>query len=747
MQTLDHTQTSETIFGSVHAVTYAGENGYAVIRVEVDPAFTGLPGVSRKGILTACGMLGHLSVGDAVNLTGSIETHDKYGPQFKVSKTEVRTPRSRAEISRYLMQVPYIGSYFASRIVAHFGEDTISILDGDPDRLDEVKGIGKGRLEGIKKTWAETAKDREVGVFLSSLGLSDKFATAVRICFKHCTPPEMMDLIRSNPYILAQKVRGIGFTRADEVAQRLGIPLTSEFRVIAAIHHTLSESLYGEGHCFLYEVELVQQTIALLATPEISKGFVEASVAAAAREKVVHVEAHRVYLMETYQAECDVAAGIRTYCAQPPDSRVAGNVEALVVQAVAANNLELDPAQLDAVKACLGKRMSVVTGGPGCGKTTLLKIMVKAYDLAGMPITLMAPTGRAAKRMTEVIGKPAGTVHMTLASLRPSPDSPPTLLEGVVFIDESSMLDIMMMAWILRNTSASATIILIGDKDQLPSVGPGALLRDMLESPMVTVSRLTKIFRQAADSKIIRNSHGINTGNLPFPQRLSNRTFDPAVTPHLDFHTIYADEAADLANHVCWLISRFIPSIGHNPMTDVQVIAPQRNGAVGVNVLNHRLQHLLNPTPVDYFSPIHGADTVWAIGDRLMQTANNYKLGICNGDLGILKDIVREDNGNVSAVAVDFDGKVVLIPKNLTGDITLAYATTVHKCQGSEFPVVVCVLHTSHYMLLQRNLLYTAVTRGKQRVFLVVSADALSRALANNTIIKRNTYLQERLAG
>jgi exodeoxyribonuclease V alpha subunit len=530
----------------------------------------------------------------------------------------------------------------------------------------------------------------------------------------------------------------------------MNVPEVSDIRIRAAALYLLEQSAQANGDCYLFRHDLITQTAEFLNNVQINVNMVADVVSKAADLKIVIDDEGRVYPPDLHRAERDAASRLLAILTdQLPPALIGQDLEKAITKALSSAGLELHPIQIEAIDRTMRNKVSVITGGPGVGKTTITRAIVAGYDAAEVPLTLLAPTGKAAKRMTEVIGRQAHTIHRRLWSLNKdvkdgSVELEDAQLRGVVIVDEVSMVDIKTLAWLLSFVHPSAVLVFVGDADQLPSVGPGSVLRDLLNTPSMAATRLTQIFRQAAASDIVRHAHAINQGMTPPIERLSSEIVRARGWPKTDFFLIEEEDQTKMADKAVWAATHMAPRLGFDPLADVQVLTPMKRGDAGVGNLNRVLQGALNPSPGDSIKRFDLA--TWGVGDRLMQLKNNYDYDIYNGDQGrIVRFTRKQDDSDPTHLVLDVDGREVEIEREDFHQLTLAYAATVHKSQGSEFPFVVICLHTSHFTLLQRNLLYTGVTRGKKCVVLIAHPQALSMAVANNKVSRRNTYLTQRL--
>jgi exodeoxyribonuclease V alpha subunit len=708
--------------GLVERIAFCNdENAWSVIKLSVS---------GRVGEVTAVGNLLGVQPGESLRLFGTWTTDRKYGEQFKVDSYVAVMPATLVGIRRYLGSgiVPGIGKVIAERLVKHFGLETLEVIDKQPDRLRVIDGIGPVRGARITKAWAKQRQVGEVMVFLQSHGISPAHATRIYKEYKD----RAIAIVKDNPYQLAIDIAGIGFKSADRIAGNLGIPPTSPRRAEAGILHVLGE-MAGDGHVFSPHDVLVTSASEILAIdqPVIKQAI--ADLCAKGHVVVVPMGDGRtgVYLKALHVAEAGSAARIRLLLASPPRSFPIDIELAIAWFQEQRDGITLADEQKEAIRKAVTSKILIITGGPGTGKTTVVNGIIRILERKNQQILLAAPTGRAAKRMAETTGREARTIHRLLEfspktmSFERHADRP--LDADVLVLDEASMIDIVLAHNVLKAVPRHCRLILVGDTDQLPSVGPGSVLKDLIAAGVAEVVRLRHIFRQADRSLIVANAHRVNNGQLP-------DTPTGAADP--DFFFIERGEPSEVAATIRALVSERIPRRFHlDPIDDIQVLAPMHRGGLGVAALNVGLQALLNPSG----ESITRRAQTFRVGDKVMQTRNNYDLDVFNGDIG---RVVRV-NSTDQEVVIDYGGRRVTYDSTDLDDIVLAYACSIHKSQGSEYPCVVIPLHTQHYVMLQRNLLYTGITRGRRLVVLVGSRRALAIAVNNDKIEARNTLLSE----
>jgi exodeoxyribonuclease V alpha subunit len=716
-------QELESIRGVVQAVTFHNaENGFCVLQITVR---------GRRDRFTVVGYAPGISEGEVVECEGRWLNNARFGLQFKAEKMSLSLPGTADGMQKYLASgmIKGIGSHYADLLVQAFGSDVFDVVEAEPRRLLTVPGIGEKRLQNIIDGWNETRAVREIMVFLHSHNVGT--ARAVKIYRMY--GEKAIDMVREDPYRLARDIDGIGFKTADAIGRSLGLEMDSPARIKAGIAHILYESS-TQGHCALEFSDLLSKVASLL---EVAIDKVETEVAMELSAENLYLETidgkSCVFLPPFYFAEKGVANGIMRLLQTPcPWGRI--DLDAAIPAAEKQSGLQLSPSQKEAVKLCLGSKVSIITGGPGVGKTTIVKTILSVLQSLDLEVVLSAPTGRAAKRLAESTLMEARTIHRTLEfdpsimGFRRNEHEP--LEADFIVVDEVSMVDILLMNKFLKAVPEHAALLLVGDIDQLPSVGPGAVFSDIIESGIVPVARLTEIFRQVASSRIIVNAHRINKGQAPLKSSGSELT---------DFYFIEESDPEKIAEKVENLVTERIPRrFGFNPLRDIQVLTPMNRGRLGTASMNAGLQKLLNPG-FGYIVKSMGLEI--AVGDKVIQTVNNYDKEVFNGDIGFVVHVNQEDK----TLQIEFDGRPVDYDYGELDEISLAYAITIHKSQGSEYPAVVIPLNMEHYPMLERNLLYTAVTRGRELVVIVGGSKAMSIAIRNVRSVRRMTNLKYRL--
>lgn len=730
----------ETITGFVEHIVYRNEeNGYTVLNLASN----------EEDEVTCVGVFQMISEGESLELTGEYTVHPSYGPQFKVQQYSIKAPEDIASIERYLGSgaIKGVGAALAARIVRKFKEDTFRIIEEEPERLAEIKGISERKAQEIAQQTEEKRELRQAMIFLQNYGISLSLAVKIYQTYQL----DMYRIIQENPYRMAEDVTGVGFKIADEIAHRVGIHLDSDFRIRSGIMYVLQQASL-EGHTYLPEELLTRRACELLGVDAsgVEKHYMDMAIDRKLILKQSEAEV-QIYASTFYYMELNVAVMLRELNVKYDFSETA--VEQRIRKIEQLSELELDEMQRTAVKEAVRSGLLVITGGPGTGKTTTINTIIQYFESEGMDIALAAPTGRAAKRMSETTGYEAKTIHRLLelsggmdehAGFERNEQNP--LETDVIIIDEMSMVDITLMHNLLKAVVAGTRLILVGDVNQLPSVGPGCVLKDIIDSHACNVVRLNRIFRQASESDIIVNAHKINRGE---PVSLDNKSRDFFFLKRYDANVIIT---------ICiQLIRQKLPKYVNASPFDIQVLTPMRKGLLGVERLNTILQQYLNPPDGKKAEREHG-QTIFRVGDKVMQIKNNYQaeweirsrynipiekgLGVFNGDMGI----VREINSFSETLTVEYEERrMVEYPFKELDQLDLAYAITIHKSQGSEYPAVIIPLLTGPRMLMNRNLLYTAVTRARKCVTLVGDEKAFYNMEANVNEQKRYSGLRDRL--
>lgn len=710
------------VTGTVESIVFRNdETGYTVCTVKTHGGNR-----AREEFVTVVGSCAAIWEGEELHAEGQWTRHPSHGQQFQAKTITCITPTSTEGIRRYLASgmIKGIGPKFAQRIVDKFGDRTLDVIDRESGRLREVEGIGEGRRKLIKESWAEQSGVREIMIFLQSHGIGT--AKASRIYRQYGA--DAIAVVKRNPYRLCEDVWGIGFKTADAIALSVGIPHDSEIRARAGLIYTLQTEA-EEGHCFTADADVLLHAQELLG---ISVEILADALAKEYDKGTLVKEENRVYLRDLHRAEARVAASLRTLLDTP---RTFAPIDApkAIAWAEGKMGLRLAPLQREALANAISSKVSIITGGPGVGKTTIIRALTEIFGVRKLDIRLAAPTGRAAKRMSEATGHEALTLHRllkfnpNLGGFEFNAENP---MPGDCFIlDETSMIDIRLMDHFLQALAPAVTLILVGDTDQLPSVGPGNVLRDLIASGTIPFCRLDTIFRQDTSGLIVRNAHHVNHGE-PLETHASGADSD--------FYFVETGEPEKIIARTLELMTQRIPhKFRLDPLTDVQVLSPMRKNLLGTENLNDVLQTALNPSGP---SLIRGC-THYRQGDRVMQLRNNYDKEVFNGDIGFIKAVDEEDR----SLIVLFDGRPVTYTQSELDELVLAYACSIHKSQGSEYPAVIVLVHTQHYKLLQRNLLYTAITRGKRLVLVVGSSRAVNIAIRANQVRERRTTLRDRL--
>ncbi len=715
----------DTLSGDVVSVVFHNpDTGYAIVRLDA----------GRLGTVAVVGQLGRVSPGEGLEVQGRWVDHPRFGRQFQAERYQVRLPASEAGVERFLASgaLRGIGPKLAQRIIARFGARTLDVLENDPEALLQVEGIGEVTLARIRKSWQEQREIRGLMLFLQE----HQFPLSLAHRIFKVYGARSVEQLRTNPYALAYDVHGVGFRTADALALRLGFAEDAPARLEAGIEYALRQAAEGGGHLFLPRELLVEEAAKLLSCQD-GQLLAQALEGLCARKRVV-IDAlpdkgapEAVFLAFFHRTEREIAARLMAL----KDHRLdlpAAEVARRLAQETRRLGIALAAEQRLAVETAVEEKVCVITGGPGTGKTTIIRVVARTLRGLGLKVGLAAPTGRAAKRLAEATGLPAQTVHRLLkyqpgSGFEYSEDTKLPL--QALIVDEVSMLDATLALALVRALPLACRLILVGDENQLPSVGPGNVLGDVLASEVVPCVRLTHIFRQAEASTIVVNAHRIRQGQMPVAS--------PKEPPQADFFWVEKEDPTEVAELVVRLVAERIPEIyGLDPRTAVQVLTPMHKGEVGTLALNERLQAVLNPG-----GEAIGPGQRFRVGDRVLQVRNDYDKEVFNGDLGRIEAVDRESG----ELAVDFDGRQVSYGLDELDALTLAYAISVHKSQGSEYPAVVFPLVTQHYMLLQRNLIYTGLTRARRLAVLVGSRQALRMGLANQRGRIRHTALDVRL--
>ncbi|MFB3886104.1 MAG: ATP-dependent RecD-like DNA helicase [Thermodesulfobacteriota bacterium] len=717
-----------TIYGLIERITYHNEeNDFIVARLQEK---------GKRELTTIVGNLSGINPGESLTLTGRWVHNRKFGEQFQVENYEITVPATVHGIRKYLGSglIKGIGPIMAERIVKKFALDTLEIIEETPERLSEVDGIGPKRIAMITKAWEEQKEIKEIMIFLQGHGVSAGYSAKIYKKYGKCS----IEVVRENPYNLARDIHGIGFITADKIAQNIGIDPKSLIRAKAGVIYVLNE-LTDEGHVYYPEKDLTRKAKEIL---KVDEEIIARAITELSGEKEIFLEGINVgeghtavYLAPFHVAETGIAQRLKKLKESPSSIRPIHPEKAVdwVQQKL---NIELAEKQKEAITLAATSKVLVITGGPGTGKTTIITAILRIFQQLKLRIFLAAPTGRAAKRMSEATGWEAKTIHRLLeyspqkSGFKRDQDYP--LEADILIIDEASMVDTLLMHHVLKAMPPHAHLILVGDVDQLPSVGAGNVLRDIIDSGVFTAVRLKEIFRQARESMIIVNAHKVNQGEFPIHR-------DPERREPSDFYFVQEEDPEKILGQVISLCAERIPNrFGFHPIKDIQVLTPMHKGVIGAINLNIELQKALNSNPQGIS---HGGRT-FKLGDKVMQIVNNYDKEVFNGDIGWVSRIDQEDR----EVALDFDGRLIPYDYSDLDEVVLAYAISVHKSQGSEYPAVVLPVTTQHYVLLQRNLIYTGITRARKLVVLIGTKKALAIAIRNNKPQLRFTHLSARLA-
>ncbi|MBO3387577.1 ATP-dependent RecD-like DNA helicase [Clostridium perfringens] len=731
----------EALNGIVESIVFkSSDTGYTVIKFR-----------ENNIIHTAVGVLPHVKEGQNLKITGSWVNHSQFGKQFKVEECEEILPTSKDGIEKYLSSgiIQGIGPVTAKKIVNKFGEDTLNILDNNIERLKEIEGIGKKKLETIIESYREQRELKNITIFLQTHGLS------VNQCLKIYKKygASSVDTVKNNPYILCDEISGIGFKTSDNIARSLGIEIDSPFRIQSGIRYVINE-FCANGHTFMPKDELIKEASNVLT---VSGDIIEENIKNAALDRKIKLEKvndkEGVFTIPNYYCELGITNRILTLAISNFQD-ISVDVDHLILQFEKKNNITFAESQKDAIISAFQNGIEIITGGPGTGKTTIIKCIIEIFETCGLKVLLGAPTGRAAKRMSESTGKEATTIHRMLdmgvfekeESVFVTNAEEHSLEADVVIIDEASMIDITLMNALLKSIKVGTRLIIVGDVDQLPSVGAGNVLNDFIESGFTKVVRLKEIFRQGKESMIVVNAHKINKGEMP---KLNEKG--------TDFFFIRNDIQEGILNTIIDLINTRLPKFNSNwdKLKSIQVLVPMKKGVLGVTNLNERIQNVLNPK-APYKKEKEFRSMVFREGDKVMQIKNNYSLkwtriagkgehegsGVFNGDMGFIESIDLE--GKKLAIIFD-DERRVIYDFMYLDELDLAYAITIHKSQGSEFPVVIIPAYMGAPLLMNRNLLYTGITRAKEMVVVVGIPKALKYMVDNTRSMERYSSLNWRI--
>ncbi|PWW85773.1 ATP-dependent RecD-like DNA helicase [Clostridium perfringens] len=731
----------EALNGIVESIVFkSSDTGYTVIKFR-----------ENNIIHTAVGVLPHVKEGQNLKITGSWVNHSQFGKQFKVEECEEILPTSKDGIEKYLSSgiIQGIGPVTAKKIVNKFGEDTLNILDNNIERLKEIEGIGKKKLETIIESYREQRELKNITIFLQTHGLS------VNQCLKIYKKygASSVDTVKNNPYILCDEISGIGFKTSDKIARSLGIEIDSPFRIQSGIRYVINE-FCANGHTFMPKDELIKEASNVLT---VSGDIIEENIKNAALDRKIKLERvndkEGVFTIPNYYCELGITNRILTLAISNFQD-ISVDVDHLILQFEKKNNITFAESQKDAIISAFQNGIEIITGGPGTGKTTIIKCIIEIFETCGLKVLLGAPTGRAAKRMSESTGKEATTIHRMLdmgvfekeESVFVTNAEEHSLEADVVIIDEASMIDITLMNALLKSIKVGTRLIIVGDVDQLPSVGAGNVLNDFIESGFTKVVRLKEIFRQGKESMIVVNAHKINKGEMP---KLNEKG--------TDFFFIRNDIQEGILNTIIDLINTRLPKFNSNwdKLKSIQVLVPMKKGVLGVTNLNERIQNVLNPK-APYKKEKEFRSMVFREGDKVMQIKNNYSLkwtriagkgeheglGVFNGDMGFIESIDLE--GKKLSIIFD-DERRVIYDFMYLDELDLAYAITIHKSQGSEFPVVIIPAYMGAPLLMNRNLLYTGITRAKEMVVVVGIPKALKYMVDNTRSMERYSSLNWRI--
>jgi len=704
----------EEIFGYIDSIVFAGEeSGFTVARIK-EP--------KKRDPTTIVGVLPGVQAGESIRCQGAWKLHPKHGEQFEVRSFESEAPSDLIGIQKYLESgmIKGIGPAYAERIVKKFGIETLDVIDNRPEKLLTVPGIGEKRIGQVIRCWEEQRHVREVMIFLRGHGVSPSFAQKIYRTYKD----DSIKVMNENPYRIAQDIHGIGFKSADAIAQDLGIEKEAPQRIQSGVQHVLWE-LASDGHVCYPKEELSKVAEEML---EVEGPFVEEGISALKQQGVVIEDEGKIWIKPLFLSEVGIARELARLLETPCALRQVDTPKALewVSEKL---RIELAEQQKLGVEKAMEEKVFILTGGPGTGKSTITNAILRISEKLTKKVLLAAPTGRAAKRMSEITHRKAFTIHsllemdFTAGGFKKGKNNP--LSCELLIVDEASMIDTYLMHSLLKAVPSTARVIFVGDIDQLPSVGPGNVLRDMIDSNAIPVVRLNEIFRQAKGSDIISNAHRINRGEFPYLEGEKDFRFVEAETPE--------EVEQKIVNLLTKRLGRF------DLFSGVQILCPMKRGVIGTENLNQVIQNLLNPSD----APLIRMGRRFHRGDKVMQIRNNYDKGVFNGDVGLIQEIDLSDQG----IKVLFDGKQVLYDFTELDELVLAYAVSIHKYQGSECPCVVIPVHTTHFKLLHRNLLYTGVTRGKKLVVVVGTKKAIAIAARTEEVQKRHTGLTHQIKG
>ncbi len=706
----------EELTGSVEHLTFQDPESHFTVATVLSPG-------QRKPII-ATGVMPAIQVGETILCTGVWKLHPKHGMQFEVATYELRLPQDARAIEKFLSSgaVRGIGPAFAKRLVERFGKDTLKVIDKEPKLLSSIDGLGEKKIATLVRSWQEQKELKELFVFLQGYGITRAYARKILRAYGSSA----LQKIKQNPYCLAKEVHGMGFRLADAIAKTMGVQPESVERISAGIDYVLYE-LSQEGHvCHPLDLFITRASLTLEVAPDLIRQetgrlFKEQQLELQRVDDTLYI-----WSKPLFASEVGIANEMKRLKSSPSPLRQV-DIDKAIIWSQEKLYLRFAPLQEQAVRQVLQEKVSIITGGPGTGKSTITKALVAIFEKLTDKILLVAPTGRAAKRLAEITHKYAQTIHRTLkydfAKGRFKFDRDNPLQTDLLIIDESSMIDTYLMYQLLRAIPSSAKVVIIGDVNQLPSIGPGTVLKDLIASNFIPTVRLNAIFRQAQGSKIILNAHRINEGKMPFTENFEKS----------DFFFVEAKEPEDVRRTILELVTKKIPQEHRfDAKKEIQVLVPMRKGACGIEVLNRDLQEKLTPS---------GSSFGFRVGDKVMQLRNNYSKDVYNGDIGYVTAVKSDEE----QLIVQMDDKEVTYEFSELDELVLAYAVSIHKYQGSECPCIVMPIHTSHFKLLTKNLLYTGVTRGKKLVFLVGTKKAIAIAVKNEEVQERYTGLKHHL--